>query len=74
MLLEIGVVRQREPLERGQDRDEIPEEAARAAADQLGDVGILFLRHDARPCRVAVGEFSEPELGARPQDELFREA
>ena len=42
----------------------------RLGADQLGRVGVLLLRHDARPRRELVRELAERELLARPQHDL----
>src|SRR6266571_4406693 len=56
LFLKIGVVREWQALDRGQDRDEISKQAPGATAYELGDIGILFLRHDARPGRVRVRE------------------
>ena len=45
--------------------------AAGLAAGELGDVGVLLLRHDARPGRVAVVERHEAELAGGPEDDLL---
>ena len=52
----------------------MPAYTAGLAAHQLGDVGILFLRHDRRAGAVAVGQADEIELRARPQHQFFRHA
>ena len=40
-------------------------------AGELGDVGVLLLRHDARPGGVGVVEHDEAELLGRPEDDLL---
>ena len=52
---------------------EVADQAARLAAGQLGDVGVLLLRHDARPGGVRVVERDEGELLGRPEDDLLGE-
>ena len=71
LLLQVAVVRERQALQRGEHGDEVADDPAGAAAHELGDVGVLLLRHDARPGRVLVGELGEAELGAGPQHELL---
>ena len=52
----------------------LPIEPAGLAARELGDVGVLLLRHDARAGRVAVVEGHEAELAGVPEDDLLGEA
>ena len=56
VLLQVAVVGQRQRLEGGQQPGEVADQAAGLAAGELGDVGVLLLRHDARPGGVAVVE------------------
>ena len=52
---------------------EVADEPPRLAARELGDVGVLLLRHDARPGRVAVVERHEAELAGVPDDDVLGE-
>ena len=45
-------------------RDQIADRPPRLAAHELGHVGVLLLRHQARAGRVGVGQLDEAELGA----------
>ena len=54
----------------GQVADEPPGLAAR----ELGDVGVLLLRHDARAGRVAVVQRHEAELAGVPDDDVLGES
>ncbi len=49
-------------------------DAAGLAAYQLGNVGVLLLRHDRGAGAEAVGEVDETEARAHPQDQFFRQA
>ena len=71
VLLEVAVVGQRQRLQGGQQPGEVADQPAGLAAGELGDVGVLLLRHDARPGRVAVVEPHEAELPGRPEDDLL---
>ena len=73
VLLEVAVVGERQALHDGEQRDQVADRAAGLAAHQLGDVGVLLLRHQARAGRVGVGELDEAELGGRPEHELLGE-
>ena len=74
VLLEVAVVGERQALQRRQQAGEVADEAARLAAGELGDVGVLLLRHHRRPRGVGVVEPGEAELLARPQHPLLAEA
>jgi hypothetical protein len=74
VLLEVAVVGEREPLQRDEQRRQVADEAARLAARQLGDVGVLLLGQHRRPGGVPVVETGEPELLAGPQHPLLAEA
>ena len=54
VLLQVAVVGERQCLERRQQAGEVTDETTGLATGQLGDVGVLLLRHDARPGRVGV--------------------
>jgi hypothetical protein len=54
VLLEVAVVGQWQRLEGREQTGQVPDEAAGLAAREFGDVGVLLLRHDARPGRVGV--------------------
>ncbi len=51
VLLKVLVVGKRKPLEHRQQRHERAHDPARLAADQLERIGVLLLRHEARPAR-----------------------
>ena len=74
VLLEVAVVGQRQALEGREEPGEVADEPAGLAARELGDVGVLLLRHDARPGRVGVVERDEAELLGRPEDDLLGDA
>ena len=67
VLLQVAVVRERQALERREDADEVADQPTGLAAGQLGDVGVLLLRHDRRPGRVGVVERRPAELLRGPQ-------
>ncbi|OEI70206.1 Uncharacterized protein Cus16_0832 [Curtobacterium sp. ER1/6] len=74
VLLEVAVVREREPLQRREEPGEVPDETPGLAPGELGDVGVLLLRHDARPGRERVVEADEAELLRVPEDDLLGQA
>ena len=74
LLLQVAGVGKRKALHGRQHRDEIADRPPAPPAHQLGNVGVLLLRHDAGPGRVLVRHFDEAELRARPEHELLREA
>ena len=74
VLLEVAVVGEREALQRGQEAGEVADDTAGLAAGELGDVGVLLLRHHRRPRRPGVVEAHEPELVGRPQAHLLADA
>ena len=73
VLLEVAVVGEGQCLQGGHQPAEVADQAAGLAAGELGDVGVLLLRHDARPRRPGVVEGDEPELPGRPEDDLLGE-
>ncbi len=52
-------------------RDQVAVDAARLAADQLGDVRVLLLGHDGGAGGEGVVQLDELELPAAPQDDLL---
>ena len=72
--MEIAVVCQRKTLQGCQETGQVTDEAACLATRELCDVGILLLRHDARPGGIAVAELDVIELGGCPNDDLFTES
>ena len=58
----------------GGEAAQVADETPGAAANQLGHVGVLLLRHDARPRGVFVGQLNEPEFRAGPEDQLLGDA
>ncbi len=73
VLLEVTVVGQGQALERREQAGEVADQAAGLPARELRDVGVLLLRHDARPGRPRVVEPDEAELGGRPEHDLLGE-
>ena len=70
VLLHVLVVGQREPVEHAVQRGQPGDDARRLAAQQLGRVRVLLLRHDRGAGRPGVGHLAEAELLRRPQDDL----
>lgn len=71
--LEVLVVGQGRSLHEGQKAHQVAVDPSRLAARRFGHVRVLFLRHDGRARREAVGELHEAEPLAHPDDELFGE-
>ena len=74
VLLQVLVVGERQALHRHQKLHQVAVHAAGLTADELGEVGVLLLRHDGGARRVGIGERDEAELRARPQDDLLGQA
>ena len=74
VLLQVAVVGERQALERGQQRREVADQPPGLAAGQLGDVGVLLLRHDRGAGRPGVVERRPAELPRGPQADLLAEA
>lgn len=74
VLLKVAVVGEGEAFEGGEEGHEVTEEAAGFPTRDLGDVGILLLRHQGAAGGVGVGEGDEVELGAGPEDKVFGKA
>ena len=72
-LLEILVVGQRQRLHGDQKPHEVTVDASRLAARELGEVGVLLLRHDGRARGVGVRERDKAELRRGPGDDLLAE-
>ena len=71
VLLQVLPVGQAQALHRREQREQIAIDAPRLAAHQFERVGVLLLRHHARPGRVGIIEFDESELRRRPEDEIL---
>ena len=71
VLLQVLVVRKRQGLARDEQRYEVAHHAPGLAADELGEVRVLLLRHDGRARGERIGQLDEPELGAGPQHDLL---
>ncbi len=74
VLLQVAVVGERQPLERGQQAGQLTDQPTGLASGQLGDVGVLLLRHDARPGGEGVVERGEGELPGVPEHDLLCQA
>jgi hypothetical protein len=64
---------EREPVEDAVERHEVRGHSRRLRPQELGGVGVLLLRHEARAGRERVGHLAEAELLRRPQDDLGSE-
>ena len=65
---------ERQALHCVEEGDEISIESPRLAACELSDVGILFLRHETRTCRVPVAQFDKPELCRCPENDVLAQS
>ena len=74
VLLQILVVGKRQALDGRQHGHEVADDAARLAADELGDIRVLLLWHHRGARAVRIVELDEVELAAAPEDRLLREA
>ena len=74
VLLEVALVGERQALEQRQHVGQRADHGGRAAADQLGGVGVLLVGHHRGPGREGVGHPDEPEPRVRPPGDLLREA
>ena len=74
VLLHVLVVGQRDALHGGEQAHQVAVDAARLAARELGEVGVLLLRHDGGAGGVGVVHCDEAELVARPVHELLAQA
>ena len=64
VLLQVAVVRERQALHDREQRHEVADGTPGPAARQLGDVGVLLLRHERAAGGEGVGERHEAELAA----------
>ena len=71
VLLQVAVVGQRLRLQRGQQAGQVADQPARLAAGQLGDVGVLLLRHDRAAGRPCVVQRRVAEFGGAPEDDVL---
>ena len=74
VFLHVLVVGKGDALHGGQEAHQGPVDPAGLAADQLADVGILLLGHDAGARRIGVIHLHEPVFIGIPQDHLLGEA
>ena len=74
VLLEIAVVGERKALEGGEQAGEVADQPTRLAAHELGDVGVLLLRHHRAAGRERIVERGEAELVRCPEHELLADA
>lgn len=73
VFLQVFVVRSGYALDDGEDRHKTAVNSARFAADEFGNVGVLFLRHDGRARGIGVGYVDESEFVRRIDDKVFAE-
>jgi len=73
VFLQVAVIGQGQALEDGRQGDQAADGAACTSAQQLGDVGILLLGHEAGSGSDLVGQVDEPEFGAGPQHDVLTE-
>ncbi len=70
----IAVVGQRLPFHEDEQGGELPHDLAAFAANELGHIGVFFLRHDAGAGTKGIGQVDEGEGRRHPVDELLRQA
>ena len=71
VLLQVLVISKRQALHGHEQLHQVAIDSAALAADKLGKVGVLLLRHDRRPGGVGVGKRDKAKFGARPQHDLL---
>ena len=71
VLLQVLVISKRQALHGYQQLHQVAVHATALAADKLGKVGVLLLRHDGRASGVRVGKRDKAKFGARPQYDLL---
>ena len=74
VLLHVLVVGERQALHHREQRREVSEHAPALAADQLRNVRVFLLRHDARAGGKRVVQLDEFEFPRAPEDDLLRKA
>src|SRR5215510_14191475 len=67
VFLQITVVRERETFENREHSEQVAIHPPGLAADQLRDIGILFLRHHRAASGKSLRQFNKAELATRPQ-------
>ena len=73
VLLQVALVRQRQALEHREGPGQRPDDARRAAADELGRIRVLLVRHHAAAGRERVRGPDEAERRVRPPGQLLGE-
>ena len=71
VLLQVLVISKRQALHGHEQLHQVAIHTAALAADKLGKVGIVLLRHDRRAGGVRVGKRDKAKFGARPQHDLL---
>jgi len=71
VLLQVLVIGERQALHGHEQLHQVAIDSAALAADKLGKVGVLLLRHDRRAGGVRVGKRDKAKFGARPQHDLL---
>ena len=74
VLLQVAVVRQREPLHGREEPGEPADRGSGLPTNELCHVRVELLRHHRRPGRGGLGQFREPELRSRPEHDLLADA
>src|ERR1700674_626081 len=70
VLLQVAVVCERKSFEHSGERHQAANRPARAASQQLRDVGVFLLGHQARAGRDLVRQPDEAQLAARPEHDV----
>mgnify|MGYP000231651441 CR=1 FL=1 len=73
VLLQVAVVGQRLGLEGSQQAGQVSDQSAGLAAGQLGDVGVLLLRHDRAARGPRVMQLDVAEFRCAPENDVFGE-
>ena len=66
VFLHVAIVSERKPFHHREERHEVAIEPPGFPAGEFRDVGVLFLRHQARSRRVPIAEGDEPEFRRCP--------
>ena len=72
--MEVLVVGQGQAFEHRQKRGEIANQTAALAAHQLGEIGVLLLRHHAAARGPGIVHLDIAEFGRGPQHQFLRQA
>ena len=73
VFLKIFIVGKGDAFDDGKDRREVSVNSARFAANEFGDIGILFLRHDGRTGGIFVRDVDKTEFFGRIINDIFGE-